>query len=133
MGALDVPFRTLPFSGGDTPRPVLDVEFVELPRTPIACLLDTGSLHNRFGIWVAHLAGVDLSRCEPEAIGVGGHSVLARSSVMRLSVGGTSWEAPVSFCDPWPFDFGLLGQEGFLRWFTVTIKAADRVLTVSPA
>jgi hypothetical protein len=33
------------------------------------------------------------------------------------------WDAPVSFCTPWPFGFQLLGLDGFFRHFRVTISA----------
>ncbi len=36
----------------------------------------------------------------------------------------------MSFCQPWPFDFQLLGQQGFLRWFTVNIGAANETLDI---
>jgi hypothetical protein len=42
-----------------------------------------------------------------------------------LTVGGHRYDAPVWFCDPWPLGFGLLGQEGFFRFFRVTICAAE--------
>ncbi len=35
-------------------------------------------------------------------------------------------------CEPWPFAFNLLGQEGFLRFFRVTICARDFWLDVEP-
>ncbi len=49
---------------------------------------------------------------------------------MRL--GDFTWDAPVSFCDPWPFDFHVAGQLGFLRWFRVVIDAADETFEVIP-
>jgi len=42
------------------------------------------------------------------------------------------YDAPVSFCDPWPFAFNLLGQEGFLRFFRLTLCAADCWLEIEP-
>lgn len=50
----------------------------------------------------------------------------------QVQLGDFIWEAPVSFCDPWPFDFQLLGHPGFLRWFRVVIDAADETLEVIP-
>jgi hypothetical protein len=83
-------------------------------------------------LWVADQIGVDLDGVPEECVGVGGHTMSARSVLVLLTVGGFSWESPVSFCDPWPFAFQLLGQEGFFRWFTVTIDAADRSLQMHP-
>jgi hypothetical protein len=38
----------------------------------------------------------------------------------------------VSFCDPWPFAFNLLGQEGFLRHFRLELCAAADWLEIEP-
>jgi hypothetical protein len=43
-----------------------------------------------------------------------------------------SWHAPVWFCDPWPYPFGLAGLEGFLRHFVVTIRAYNGYLDLEP-
>jgi hypothetical protein len=37
------------------------------------------------------------------------------------------------FCDPWPWGFQLLGQEGFFRYFRVCFDAADLSMTLEPA
>lgn len=49
-----------------------------------------------------------------------------------LSFGESRIDAPVWFCEPWPFAFHLLGQEGFLRYFRVTICAAEGWLECEP-
>ena len=95
-----------------------------LPRAPQLCLLDTGALHNRFGAWVAHAAGISLEGIQPERLMLGGFQTEARSVPIQLTLAETTWEAPVYFCDPWPLSFHLLGQEGFFRWFKVAIRAA---------
>ena len=56
----------------------------------------------------------------------------ARHARAALSVAGVRYEAPVAFCEPWPFSFNLLGQEGFLRFFRVTFCAAAYRLEVEP-
>jgi hypothetical protein len=56
----------------------------------------------------------------------------ARTVITALQLGEFTWEAPVSFCDPWPFDFQLLGQLGFLRWFRMVMAAADETFEVTP-
>lgn len=126
-------FRPLPGAQDITPRPILDVRVSGLPRFGLGCLVDTGSLHNRFAAWVAEAAGLDLSGVPTQSIGVGGRPTIARTVPVTLGVGEVTWEAPVSFCDPWPWDFQLLGQEGFFRWFRVVIEAADRSLEITPA
>lgn len=59
--------------------------------------------------------------------------MIARTLTVGLRLGSHAWEAPVSFCEPWPWDFQLLGQEGFLRFFRVTIEAAAGRLEVTPS
>jgi len=94
--------------------------------------VDTGALHNRFGLWVAKAAGIELSGTTVERIAIGGFRTEARSALVRLQVGDDSWEAPVSFCDPWPVAFNVLGQEGFFRWFQVSIRASRYTVDLIP-
>ena len=126
-------FTVLPGAVIDTPRPTVEVA-VDGPSgsVSVVALVDTGTLHNRFGWWVADALGIDLTQDDIETIGVGGQRVEARTVVLPLRVGDFMWEAPVSFCKPWPFAFQLVGQEGFLRWFRVTLDAADRSLELVP-
>lgn len=121
-----VPFRGLPGVPGFTPRPVVDLTVDHGDQMTVLALCDTGALHNRFASWVAEEIGIDLRSIEPEAIGVGGQHLLARTGIVGLQIGPHRWEAPVSFCEPWPWAYQLLGQEGFYRWFEVTMRAADR-------
>jgi hypothetical protein len=123
-----IPFRGLPGVRGFTPRPVVDVVVEQQHASRVVALCDTGALHNRFAAWVADDIGLDIGGIEPEAIGVGGQHLVARTAVVSLNVGASQWEAPVSFCEPWPWSYQLLGQEGFFRWFEVTFRAADREL-----
>lgn len=126
-------FERLPGTGVDVARAALEVVVAGPDQSLSAlCLMDTGSLHNRFGSWVADLAGIDLAGIDTERIGVGGTVTGARTVTCELHLGNFAWEAPVAFCDPWPFDFQVLGQLGFLRWFRVVIDAADETFEVSP-
>lgn len=129
---MKVEFRALPGISGDVPRPLIDVGVQGMEHGLVRCLADTGSLHNRFGLWVARLAGIDLSEIEPHSLGVGGRPVLARTVTVSLALDPFEWEAPVSFCEPWPWDFQILGQEGFFRWFRVVFEAAGRAMQVEP-
>jgi len=123
----------LPGAGLDVARPALEVVLVGPQQTMTALgLLDTGSIHNRFARWAADFVGVDLATTEPERIAVGGVITEARTVACSLQLGEFAWEAPVAFCDPWPFDFQILGQLGFLRWFRVVIDAADETFEVTP-
>jgi hypothetical protein len=113
-------------------RPVLPILIDQFAAIPHMCLVDTGSTANRLGAWIAEAVGVDLDGAPEERIVVGGVSATARHARIHLRVGGAGYEAPVTFCDPWPFEFGLLGQEGFLRFFRVTLCARDLWLDVEP-
>lgn len=130
--AVRFPFRTLPTAAGEVMRPVLPIVVEDVHEAPIWSLADTGSLHNRFGMWLAELAGVDLTGGDEVELGVGGGVTHGVTVTTRLQLGEVAWEAPVTFCDPWPFGFGLLGQEGFFRWFDVRVRAAERWLECSP-
>jgi len=126
-------FTPLPSSGSDEARPALIAEIVGRTGTvPVFCLVDTGSLHNRFARWVADEAGIDLTGATVTRLAVGGITTEARTVSCQLQLGDAGWEAPVSFCDPWPVEFQVLGQLGFLRWFRITIDAADEALEVIP-
>lgn len=128
---MKVPFKELPGAGGDYLRPTLAVTVEGLERAPQLCLIDTGALHNRFGAWVAEGAGIDLGAAEEVHLALGGFATAARAATVALSLGDDTWEAPVWFCDPWPLPFQLLGQEGFLRWFDIRIRAAVYELDVT--
>ena len=126
-------FERLPGATVDIARPALEVTLIGPAHSlTTLALVDTGSLHNRFAVWIADLAGIDLSGAESERIGVGGRVINARTVPATIQLDGFQWEAPVSFCDPWPFDFHLLGQQGFLRWFRVVLDAADETMEVTP-
>ena len=125
-------FKQLPGQAGVFRRPVVPVVVEGFSTAPQECLLDTGSLRNRFDAWIADSTGIDLSGAAEEVIALGGFSTVARTVRAALSIGDFRWEAPVSFCDPWPMPFQVLGQEGFFRWFKVTIRAAEHTIDVEP-
>ncbi len=125
-------FKELPGEAGLPPRPVVPVVLEGTVLAPVLCLVDSGSRHNRFGSWVAEACGVDLRGAPEEVIGIGGIRTLARTVTVQLSAAGLTWDAPVSFCDPWPLAFQVLGQEGFFRWFEVTVRAAQFTVDLEP-
>lgn len=125
-------FQALPGGDPDLRRPTVPVAIQGLAYAEQQCLIDTGSVGNRFGSWVAELAGIDLAGLEPEPLGIGGARVLGRTARVGLVIGEYTWEAPVSFCDPWPFAFQLLGQEGFLRYFDVRLRTAHYTIEIEP-
>jgi hypothetical protein len=125
---LRFPFRELPSAGAGelTPRPVVDIWLEGLDLTGVACLLDTGALRTRFSAELAALAGIDLAGAPTERFAVGAHVIegAAARVTLRMKAAGNEheWDAPVWFCDPWPFAFQLLGLDGFFRHFRVTIS-----------
>jgi hypothetical protein len=131
-------FRELPAAGGGglTPRPVVDIALEGLEAAPVGCLLDTGALRTRMSAELAPLAGIELSGSLAEDFFLGGlrtAGALARVSLTVTDDARTfSWDAPVWFCDPWPYPFGLAGLEGFLHHFIVTIRAYDGYLDIEP-
>lgn len=119
-------FLELPGEGGEaTTRPVVPVQVGDLEQAPQLCLIDTGSLRNRFALWLADACGVDLTGARRTELGVGGFVTTAYDSRVDLTVGDERFDAPVSFCEPWPLAFNLLGQEGFLRTFRLAMSARD--------
>jgi hypothetical protein len=125
-------FLELPGSVSTLPRPVVPVQVEDLVDAPQYCLVDTGATANRFPAWLAEAVGIPLDAAPEEAFAIGGLTTLGRLARTDLTIAGARYEAPVWFCDPWPFAFGLLGQEGFLRFFRVTFCAKEFWLDVEP-
>jgi hypothetical protein len=125
-------FLELPGERSTLARPVVPVQIEDLEEAPQLCLVDTGATANRFGAWVAEATGIDLIDAPSERIVVGGVTATARHARADLTIAGVRYDAPVTFCDPWPFAFHLLGQEGFVRFFRLTICAAGFWLDVEP-
>ena len=132
------PFRELPAAAGGelTPRPVVDVWLEGIELTPLACLVDTGALRTRFSAELAEIAGIDLSGAPTERFAVGGSAVegAAARVMLRMERAGEerAWDAAVWFCDPWPFGFQLLGLDGFMRQFRVTISGYEEWIECEP-
>ena len=125
-------FLELPGERGAMPRPVVPVLVEDLDDAIQTCLVDTGATTNRFGAWLAEATGIDLGGAPTETVVVGGTTTTAVHARAALTIAGVRYDAPVTFCDPWPFAFNLLGQEGFLRFFRVTVCARDYWLEVEP-
>jgi len=125
-------FIELPGEASLLVRPVVPVQVEDLEDAPQLCLVDTGATTNRFGAWLAEETGIDLSGVPPAPVIVGGLTTMAYAARADLTVAGVRYDAPVTFCDPWPFAFNLLGQEGFLRFFRLTLCAAESWLELEP-
>ncbi|TMJ94820.1 MAG: hypothetical protein E6G67_08540 [Actinobacteria bacterium] len=125
-------FVELPNGGSTLPRPVVPVQVEDLDDAPQLCLVDIGSTTNRFGRWIADATGIDLHGAPESVVAIAGLTATATHARAQLTIAGVRYDAPVTFCDPWPFAFNLLGQEGFLRFFRVTIRASEEWLEVEP-
>jgi hypothetical protein len=119
--------------GTSLARPALAVQLEDLREAPHLCLVDSGAISNRLPTALAALAGLSVAEAlDEDRIVVGGLVTSGRLLRVDLTVAGVRFEAPAWFCDPWPFGFGLLGQEGFFRFFRVTFCAAEGWLDVVP-
>lgn len=111
----------------------MNVQLAGMDEAPLACLVDSGAVHNRFREDLAEEAGISLAQPdETVAFAVGGRTYSGRIVTARLKIASFEWEAPVCFVENWEHDFQLLGHEGFFRWFRVCFHAADERLTVDP-
>ena len=103
---------------------------------PIACLLDTGALRTRMSAELAPLAGIELPGDPTEELLIGGLKTVGTLARVSLTVTDDtdefSWDAPIWFCDPWPYPFGLAGLDGFLHHFLVTIHAYNGYVGTEP-
>jgi predicted aspartyl protease len=99
---------------------------------PLPSLIDTGALRNVFARWIAEEAGIPLRDAPADRLAAGGLVTEAKVARVDLTVGDVRFDAAVWFCDPWPFSFNLLGQEGFLRFFHLELCAADGWLELRP-
>lgn len=120
-----VPYAELPQGAGDWPRPLLDVRVADMDEVHVPCLVDSGSVHTLLPAWLAGSAGISLDGVDPRGLAVAGGATDGAFTSVRLTAASSSWEAEVGFCDPWPYAWGLLGQQSFFRYFTVTFRAAD--------
>lgn len=117
--------------GMPSARPAVDVAIGTGGDFTMRSLVDTGASMNRMPAWIADEVGVDLANIEPMDA-VGGRLIRARVAVARLELPELAWEAPVAFCDPWPWGFGILGVDGFLRWFRATIDVSENWFSLEP-
>lgn len=67
-----------------------------------------------------------------ERVAIGGILTTAAFARVELRLGEMRFDAPVWFCDPWPFAFNVLGQEGFLRYVHVELCTAEGWLELVP-
>jgi len=103
---------------------------------PLGSLVDTGAVRTRFSRELAEVAGIQPDDSQTEDFAVGGQRIRGAPARVTLRLesdtAAHSWDAAIWFCEPWPFGFQLLGLDGFLRHFRVTISAYEEWLECRP-
>lgn len=127
-----VPYKEIPGPAHGWPRPILPVAIADMDETTYPCLVDSGALNTLLPRWLADAAGLNLRQGQAQTLAVPGATAKAVFLDVHLTAAGHSWEASVGFCHPWPFDWGLLGQRSFFRFFTVEFRAVDFEFEVTP-
>ncbi len=127
-----IPYTELPRDAGGWPRPLLDVAVADMDEVRVPCLVDSGSLHTLLPGWLPDAAGIPLDDVDRRTVAVAAATTDAAFMSVQLSAASTSWEVEVGFCKPWPYGWGLLGQQSFFRYFTVTFRAVDFHFEVQP-
>lgn len=131
----EVSYLPLPSPGEREPysRPVVNVQVEDVVEAPLACIVDSGAVYNRFPSEWADAAGISLDDPDlTDTFSAGGATYSGSIVRVRLRIGPLEWEAPVCFVKDWGKDFGLLGHEGFFRWFNVCFHAADERISLEP-
>lgn len=132
LGTVIAPYTELPQAAGGLARPLLDVVVGDMDELRFPCLVDSGALHTLLPRWLATSAGIDLHEAEKGSLAVAASGTEAAFVTTLLRAANHTWEAEVGFCDPWPYSWGLFGQQSFFRFFTVTFRAADLEFEVAP-
>lgn len=131
-------FRELPSSGGKklTPRPVVDVWLEGIEVGAWEALADTGAVRTCFSRDLAQAAGITPDDDGSETLAIAGAVVQGSPARVTLTLKSQdeeyAWDAPVWFCEPWPFSFQLVGLEGFFHHFDVHLSAYEGWLDCRP-
>ena len=94
-------------------RPVVPVQVEDLEEAPQLCLVDSGSIANRFGAWLADATGIDLEGAPETTLHVGGLTTTARHARADLTIAGVRYDAPVSFVIPGRSPSTCSGRKAF--------------------
>lgn len=109
------------------------VTAVAIGETALPCLIDSGAARTRFPEWIADLNGIEPDEDRGITTGLGGTVVTAYpASVVLRTVAGT-YPTVAWFCRGWRSEFGLLGQEGFLDRYRLTLDVAEGWFALQPS
>jgi hypothetical protein len=120
-------------------RPVMAVRLTG-PRNDVLQdgLLDTGADETLFEERLAAIIGLDLDQAEERKVGLVGRPrpVRCRYAPVRLRITDGlretyEWTAVVGFAAT-RLRYHLLGQSGFLQFFDVEFRGADRAVVLTP-
>lgn len=126
-----IAFRRAPGLATGLEWPLLDVYLDPGELVPQTCLVDSGAAGIRLSADLAVGAGVALP-AEPNGPDVIAGGVRSQTYRMRIPLAVAlgeelaRWTAPVTFCQPWPHPFGLLGLDGFFDAFDVLLQGRDQ-------
>lgn len=133
-----IAYRSATGRPGEALRPLLDVFLHEDLVAPYRCLVDSGAGGIRMAAGLARGLGIELP-AEPTGADVIAGAVRSQTYEIdvplttEIDVAMVTWMAPVTFCDPWPHPFGLLGQRGFLDAFDVLFEGRRKTFTLTRA
>jgi len=108
--------------------------------TPVFALIDSGSEHVLAAPWLANAVGVNHSQAHDEIeLGIGGQIIRVSFVDLRLRLHPArgsdeeyvEWECEVGLVNSWKPTFPvILGQQGFLDRFTVTLNRQAQMVAV---
>ncbi len=111
---------------------MLGVEVRSEQSVRLPCLIDTGSLRTRMPAWVAEELDIKLDDVPSENIGLGGSVTSAHAVDVAITTVAGTFPTTVWFCRGWHSDFGLLGQEGFLERYRLTLDVNEGWFALQP-
>jgi hypothetical protein len=119
-------------------RPVLAVQLSGVGTSQLRDgLLDTGADDTVVSDALATALGVDLSKAEQRSIALAGRPqpLICRYASLRLSISDGNevfeWAATVGFVSA-RLHYALLGQAGFLHFFSADFDGESHIVTLTP-
>jgi hypothetical protein len=126
-------FGQLPEDGSGLRRPMIGVAIERHPAASLPCLIDTGTSRTRLPGWMANLIGFDMYAADGIQLGLGGQIVKACPAQVTMTTVAGTLPTTVWFCRGWHSPFGLLGQEGFLDHYRLTLDVREGWFALEPS